>query len=50
MDTIYQWDSFKQELKNYLGFYDIKYIDNFDIVKQFWQQWIDEQRIKVEGI
>ena len=48
MDTIYQWDSFKQELKNYLGFYDIMYIDNFDIVKQFWQQWIDEQRIKVE--
>jgi hypothetical protein len=49
MDTIYEWESFKQELKNYMGFYRIHYSDdNFPVIKQFWQKWIDEQRIKVE--
>ena len=49
MDTIYEWESFKQELKNYMGFYRIDHSDNnFPVIKQFWQKWIDEQRIKVE--
>ena len=48
MDTIYKWESFKQEIENYIGFYDMDDIDNWDIVQQFWQAWIDEQRIKVE--
>jgi hypothetical protein len=32
-----------------MGFYRIDHSDdNFPVIKQFWQKWIDEQRIKVE--
>jgi hypothetical protein len=49
IDTIYEWESFKQELKNYMGFYHLDHSDdNFPVIKLFWQAWIDEQRIKVE--
>lgn len=50
MDKIYKWESFKEELEWYFGFYDIWPYEkeNFDVVKLFWQAWIDEQRIKME--
>ena len=40
----------QQELEWYLGFYHIYPYEkqNFDVVKLFWQAWIDEQRIKME--
>jgi len=49
MDNFYQWETMKQELENYLEFYNITgFKENFPIVKQFWQAWIDEQRFKME--
>ena len=49
MDYNLEWETFRQELENgIIGFYDMEYIDNYDVVKQFWQAWRDEQRIKVE--
>lgn len=49
MDTIYKWESFKQELDNYIGFYDIPFEErqykNWDIVQKFWQEWMNAQRL-----
>lgn len=44
MDNFYEWKTFKQELEDYLKCYDIAgHKENFPIVKQFWQAWINEQ-------
>ena len=48
LDDFFEWETFRQELEWFIGFYDMEYIDNYDVVKQFWQAWRDEQRIKVE--
>ena len=44
MDNFFKWKTFKKELEDYLKCYNIDgYKDNFSIVKQFWQCWINEQ-------
>jgi hypothetical protein len=44
MDNFYKWETFKKELEDYLKRYNIDgYKENFPIVKQFWQAWINEQ-------
>jgi hypothetical protein len=49
MDNFFDWESFKWELISFCGVYDREcHIENLPVVKQFWQAWRDEQRIKVE--
>jgi len=44
MDNFYEWKTFKQELEDYLTCYGIDgHKENFPVVKQFWQKWINEQ-------
>ena len=47
MDNFYDWEKFKKELEDYMSRYNIEgYKENFPVVKQFWQHWIDEQVYK----
>jgi hypothetical protein len=54
MDSFFEWETFRQELEWFRGFYHnagcmpVQNDAHWYVVKQFWQEWIDGQKLKVE--
>ena len=48
IDNFFEWDKINTQLVSIINYYEFRIYPNWVPMKQFWQAWIDEQRIKVE--